>query len=216
MLEVLDEETAKIRAEFRPGADASYSPASHTFPPDAGECFRATAPVVRPPPEPSTLYRCFGNVTGAYRIDAVSIRARAVVTNKAPTGLNRVPSVEEKGDLGGAGPVAEPANGGLEGSAVWICDGVHHEPEPFECRGHTIRIVERVAQRRNGLVGAGPHYQRDSRLAGAGRQREDERHPKRAQCGKAAHTRECTGNEGQERLHPRAQGRLEKPWRFPV
>ncbi|MGH3366339.1 MAG: xanthine dehydrogenase family protein molybdopterin-binding subunit, partial [Nocardioidaceae bacterium] len=41
------------------------------------------------PPEPSTLYRCFGNITGAYRIDAVRIRARAVVTNKAPTGLNR-------------------------------------------------------------------------------------------------------------------------------
>jgi 2-furoyl-CoA dehydrogenase large subunit len=41
------------------------------------------------PPEPSTLYRCFGNITGAYRIDAVEMRARAVVTNKTPTGLNR-------------------------------------------------------------------------------------------------------------------------------
>ncbi|GAA1162982.1 xanthine dehydrogenase family protein molybdopterin-binding subunit [Nocardioides aquiterrae] len=41
------------------------------------------------PPEPSTLYRCFGNITGAYKIDSVAIRARAVVTNKAPTGLNR-------------------------------------------------------------------------------------------------------------------------------
>lgn len=41
------------------------------------------------PPEPSTLYRCFGNITGAYRIPAVTIRSRAVVTNKAPTGLNR-------------------------------------------------------------------------------------------------------------------------------
>jgi len=41
------------------------------------------------PPEPATLYRCFGNVTGAYRIDAVQIRSRAVVTNKIPTGLNR-------------------------------------------------------------------------------------------------------------------------------
>jgi 2-furoyl-CoA dehydrogenase large subunit len=41
------------------------------------------------PPEPSTLYRCFGNITGAYEIDTVGIRARAVVTNKAPTGLNR-------------------------------------------------------------------------------------------------------------------------------
>jgi 2-furoyl-CoA dehydrogenase large subunit len=41
------------------------------------------------PPEPSTLYRCFGNITGAYKISAVAIRARAVVTNKTPTGLNR-------------------------------------------------------------------------------------------------------------------------------
>jgi 2-furoyl-CoA dehydrogenase large subunit len=41
------------------------------------------------PPEPSTLYRCFGNLTGAYKIDSVGIRARAVVTNKMPTGLNR-------------------------------------------------------------------------------------------------------------------------------
>src|SRR5207237_1748884 len=41
------------------------------------------------PPEPATLYRCFGNLTGAYAIDAVSLRSRAVVTNKAPTGLNR-------------------------------------------------------------------------------------------------------------------------------
>ena len=41
------------------------------------------------PPEPSTLYRCFGNITGAYTIETIAIRARAVVTNKAPTGLNR-------------------------------------------------------------------------------------------------------------------------------
>ena len=41
------------------------------------------------PPEPATLYRCFGNLTGAYAIGAVGLRSRAVVTNKAPTGLNR-------------------------------------------------------------------------------------------------------------------------------
>ncbi|GAA4787452.1 molybdopterin-dependent oxidoreductase [Actinomycetospora chlora] len=41
------------------------------------------------PPEPSTLYRCFGNITGAYDVPAVAIRARAAVTNRAPTGLNR-------------------------------------------------------------------------------------------------------------------------------
>jgi 2-furoyl-CoA dehydrogenase large subunit len=41
------------------------------------------------PPEPATLYRCFGNMTGAYEIGVVGLRSRAVVTNKAPTGLNR-------------------------------------------------------------------------------------------------------------------------------
>jgi 2-furoyl-CoA dehydrogenase large subunit len=41
------------------------------------------------PPEPSTLYRCFGNITGAYDVPAVAVRARAAVTNRAPTGLNR-------------------------------------------------------------------------------------------------------------------------------
>ncbi|HKN95908.1 MAG TPA: xanthine dehydrogenase family protein molybdopterin-binding subunit [Pseudonocardiaceae bacterium] len=41
------------------------------------------------PPEPSTLYRCYGNLTGAYRIGAVAIRARAVVSNSMPSGLNR-------------------------------------------------------------------------------------------------------------------------------
>jgi 2-furoyl-CoA dehydrogenase large subunit len=41
------------------------------------------------PPEPSTLYRCYGNITGAYRIPTVRIRARAVVTTEMPTGLNR-------------------------------------------------------------------------------------------------------------------------------
>ncbi|MGD9526284.1 xanthine dehydrogenase family protein molybdopterin-binding subunit [Pseudonocardia sp.] len=41
------------------------------------------------PPEPSTLYRCYGNFTGPYRIGAIEVRARAVVTNTMPTGLNR-------------------------------------------------------------------------------------------------------------------------------
>jgi 2-furoyl-CoA dehydrogenase large subunit len=41
------------------------------------------------PPEPSTLYRCYGNITGAYAIPSVQIRARAVVTNTMPTGLVR-------------------------------------------------------------------------------------------------------------------------------
>jgi len=41
------------------------------------------------PPEPATLYRCFGNLTGAYQIRHVAVDARAVVTNRPPTGLNR-------------------------------------------------------------------------------------------------------------------------------
>ena len=40
-------------------------------------------------PEPATLYRMHGNMTGAYAIRSVTIRNRVVVTNKTPTGLNR-------------------------------------------------------------------------------------------------------------------------------
>jgi 2-furoyl-CoA dehydrogenase large subunit len=41
------------------------------------------------PPEPATLYRCYGNLTGAYDVRHVEVEARAVLTNRAPTGLNR-------------------------------------------------------------------------------------------------------------------------------
>ncbi|MBX9709798.1 MAG: molybdopterin-dependent oxidoreductase [Xanthobacteraceae bacterium] len=40
-------------------------------------------------PEPATLYRMHGNMTGAYDIRHLKIRNRVVVTNKTPTGLNR-------------------------------------------------------------------------------------------------------------------------------
>jgi len=40
-------------------------------------------------PEPATLYRMHGNLTGAYDIRHVSVRNRVFVTNKTPTGLNR-------------------------------------------------------------------------------------------------------------------------------
>ncbi len=40
-------------------------------------------------PEPATLYRMHGNMTGAYDIRHVRIRNRVVVTNKTPTGLVR-------------------------------------------------------------------------------------------------------------------------------
>ena len=38
-------------------------------------------------PEPATLYRMHGNLTGAYDIRHVSVRNRVVLTNKTPTGL---------------------------------------------------------------------------------------------------------------------------------
>jgi 2-furoyl-CoA dehydrogenase large subunit len=40
-------------------------------------------------PEPATLYRMHGNMTGAYRVCHLRIRNRVVLTNKAPTGLVR-------------------------------------------------------------------------------------------------------------------------------
>ncbi|MFI5020282.1 MAG: molybdopterin cofactor-binding domain-containing protein [Alphaproteobacteria bacterium] len=40
-------------------------------------------------PEPATLYRMHGNMTGAYDIRHVSIKNRVVLTNKMPSGLNR-------------------------------------------------------------------------------------------------------------------------------
>lgn len=40
-------------------------------------------------PEPATLYRMHGNMTGAYRIANLAIRNRVVTTNKTPTGLVR-------------------------------------------------------------------------------------------------------------------------------
>jgi 2-furoyl-CoA dehydrogenase large subunit len=40
-------------------------------------------------PEPATLYRMHGNLTGAYAIRNLAVRNRVVVTNKTPTGLNR-------------------------------------------------------------------------------------------------------------------------------
>jgi 2-furoyl-CoA dehydrogenase large subunit len=40
-------------------------------------------------PEPATLYRMHGNLSGAYDIRNISVRNRVVLTNKMPTGLNR-------------------------------------------------------------------------------------------------------------------------------
>ena len=40
-------------------------------------------------PEPATLYRMHGNMTGAYRVPNLAIRNRVVLTNKNPSGLVR-------------------------------------------------------------------------------------------------------------------------------
>ena len=40
-------------------------------------------------PEPATLYRMHGNMTGAYRVRHLRIRNRVVLTNKTPSGLVR-------------------------------------------------------------------------------------------------------------------------------
>ena len=40
-------------------------------------------------PEPATLYRMHGNMTGAYRVKNLDIRNRVVLTNKTPSGLVR-------------------------------------------------------------------------------------------------------------------------------
>ena len=40
-------------------------------------------------PEPATLYRMHGSLTGAYRVRNVAARNRVVLTNRCPTGLNR-------------------------------------------------------------------------------------------------------------------------------
>jgi 2-furoyl-CoA dehydrogenase large subunit len=40
-------------------------------------------------PEPATLYRMHGSLAGAYRVRNVASRARVVLTNRCPSGLNR-------------------------------------------------------------------------------------------------------------------------------
>ncbi|MDQ3946951.1 MAG: xanthine dehydrogenase family protein molybdopterin-binding subunit [Actinomycetota bacterium] len=40
-------------------------------------------------PEPATLYRMHGGITGPYRVRDVEVRSRVVVTNRCPSGLNR-------------------------------------------------------------------------------------------------------------------------------
>lgn len=70
---------SKVRAAFR--GDGEMIGLDYDFLDDVGAYIRS--------PEPATMYRCFGNFTGAYTVKNVKIGARSVMTNKTPTGLNR-------------------------------------------------------------------------------------------------------------------------------
>jgi len=62
---------------------------------DAGELIGLSYDVVEDvgayprAPEPATLYRMHGSLSGAYKVRDVAARNRIVLTNKCPTGLNR-------------------------------------------------------------------------------------------------------------------------------
>ncbi len=70
-----------IRLEAAVAADGHVTALAWDQVEDVGAHIRA--------PEPATLYRMHGNLTGAYDIRNVSVRNRVVLTNKTPTGLNR-------------------------------------------------------------------------------------------------------------------------------
>ena len=63
------------------GADGTISALRWDQLDDCGAYLRA--------PEPASLYRTHGHMTGPYRIAHLEIRNRVVLTNKTPTGLNR-------------------------------------------------------------------------------------------------------------------------------
>ena len=69
------------RLEAAVEADGRVTALSYDQIEDVGAHIRA--------PEPATLYRMQGSMTGAYAIRNVAIRNRVVLTNKTPTGLNR-------------------------------------------------------------------------------------------------------------------------------
>ena len=71
----------ETRLEAAVGADGRISALRFDQIEDVGAHIRA--------PEPATLYRMHGNLTGAYDIRHVEVRNRVVLTNKTPTGLNR-------------------------------------------------------------------------------------------------------------------------------
>ena len=70
---------AKVRAAFR--RDGELIGLDYHFIDDVGGYIRS--------PEPATMYRCYGNYTGAYAIKNIRAETCSVMTNKTPTGLNR-------------------------------------------------------------------------------------------------------------------------------
>lgn len=70
---------AEVRAAFR--RDGELIGLDYSFIDDVGGYIRS--------PEPATMYRCYGNFTGAYAVRNVRAETCSVMTNKTPTGLNR-------------------------------------------------------------------------------------------------------------------------------
>jgi 2-furoyl-CoA dehydrogenase large subunit len=69
------------RLEAAVGLDGRVAALSFDQLEDVGAQLRA--------PEPATLYRMHGNLTGAYDVRHLAVRNRVVLTNKTPSGLNR-------------------------------------------------------------------------------------------------------------------------------
>ena len=70
---------SEVRAAFR--GDGELIGLDYRFIDDVGGYIRS--------PEPATMYRCYGNFTGAYAVKNVKAETCSVMTNKTPTGLNR-------------------------------------------------------------------------------------------------------------------------------
>ena len=73
------ERVTDVEAAF--GADGELLAIRYDVIEDVGAYVRA--------PEPATLYRMHGSLSGAYRVQHVEARNRIVLTNRCPTGLNR-------------------------------------------------------------------------------------------------------------------------------
>lgn len=70
---------SRVRAAF--SVDGELTGLDYRFVDNVGAYIRS--------PEPATMFRCFSNFTGPYRVQNVRAETFSVMTNKAPTGLNR-------------------------------------------------------------------------------------------------------------------------------